>query len=503
MSFQSLVKSTVLIGSSSAATTLVGILRVKALALLVGPAGVGLLGVLAGVAGVGTTLSALGADTSGTRRIALDRGDADRLARVRRTLLLVALVHGIACAALFWLLRVPLARLVLGSEEHAFDVGLVGLAVALSLVAGLQIAQLQGLGRVRDIARVNVLASLTGSALGLAAVAMWGKAGLVLLVVAQPAVAAVLASRAAAVPHTLPRPAIGWRGAVADWREMVGAGVPYMLSFLVLAVVPLAIRALVIHDLGIEAAGHFHAAWTMAVTYVGFLLNAMSADYFPRLTAIARDREAAAALIDDQIQLGLAIGGVALLAMLAGAPLLVPLLYSDAFSPAITLVEWMALGNVMKVAGWPIAFLAMAHGRSLQFFLLELAWSLVLLALVVLLLPHAGLAATGIAFTVACAVFLGLQAGMAYAAFGFRPTRNAVAMLACFLAAGATTLLAARLSPLLAAGLGGSLALILGLTSLRFILGRIGADGRIAALAWRGFERIGWPMPAALAHRQG
>ncbi|MGE0701507.1 MAG: oligosaccharide flippase family protein, partial [Hyphomicrobiaceae bacterium] len=321
MSFQSLVKSTVLIGSSSAATTLVGILRVKALALLVGPAGVGLLGVLAGVAGVGTTLSALGADTSGTRRIALDRGDADRLARVRRTLLLVALVHGIACAALFWLLRVPLARLVLGSEEHAFDVGLVGLAVALSLVAGLQIAQLQGLGRVRDIARVNVLASLTGSALGLAAVAMWGKAGLVLLVVAQPAVAAVLASRAAAVPHTLPRPAIGWRGAVADWREMVGAGVPYMLSFLVLAVVPLAIRALVIHDLGIEAAGHFHAAWTMAVTYVGFLLNAMSADYFPRLTAIARDREAAAALIDDQIQLGLAIGGVALLAMLAGAPL--------------------------------------------------------------------------------------------------------------------------------------------------------------------------------------
>ena len=45
------------------------------------------------------------------------------------------------------------------------------------------------------------------------------------------------------------------------------------------------------------------------MTYVGFFLGAMGADYYPRLTEVIHDKVAAVRLMNDQAQLGLAIGG--------------------------------------------------------------------------------------------------------------------------------------------------------------------------------------------------
>lgn len=498
MALKSLIRSTILIGSSSMATTLISILRVKALALMVGPAGLGLLGVLAGLASAGTTVAALGSDTSGTRRIALSRDNAATLAHVRRILGLIAVVHGLLAAAVIWWLREPIAVWALGNSDYADDVAMVGIAVALSLTAGLQIAQLQGLARVGDIARINILASLASTLVGLLAVWLWGMGGIIVLVLAQPAVSALLATHRMATAGGISSDGSqsGLRDVIRDWAGAIAQGAPYMLSFLMLTLVPLAIRALLVRDLGIEAAGHFHAAWTMSVIYIGFLLNAMSADYFPRLTALVADRKAASALVNDQVQLGLAIGGVALLIILGGAPLLVPLLYSSAFAPAVEIVELQAFGNLMKIAGWPIAFLAMARGRSMQFFLVELAWSLLLLGLVWVWLPQFGLAATGYAFAVACAAFLLMQTISAYATYGFVLERRTLLILASFGTACMATLFAARHSQALQLMTGGGFALLLGLTSIRAILARIEGDGRFVAKARSAFAAIGWPLPA-------
>lgn len=501
MSFQSLVRSTILIGSSSMATTLISILRVKALALLVGPAGVGLLGVLASAASVGTTLAAVGSDTTGTRRIALDRENFEATARTRRTLLVIAAVHGLAAMAAFWLLREPLAVRLLGDTTYALEIGLLGIAVAVSLVAGLQMAQLQGLSRVADIARINVASSAAGTVVGLTAVWAWGIEGLLVLVLSQPALAAVLATLET---RRLGAPSGGPRGTslgaqLSAWRTMLAEGAPFMASFLVTAASPLVIRALVVHDLGIEAAGHFHAAWTLSMLYVAFLLNAMSVGYFPRLTALAGNAAATRELVDDQTQLALSVGGVTLLIVLAAAPVLVPLLYSPAFAPAVGIVEWQALGNLMKIAGWPIGYLLIAHGRSRLLVATELAWNALLVALVWLALPRLGLEATGIAFAAASAFFLAMHMAVAYAAFGVSLGRRSLAMLAAFAAAGSLTFAASRHSPALQLLTGGALSLGLGLASLRFVVLRLDEGGRLARLARRAFASIGWPMPRPLS----
>ncbi|MEZ5856175.1 MAG: oligosaccharide flippase family protein [Hyphomicrobiaceae bacterium] len=500
MSVKSLVKSTLLLGSSSAANALVGILRVKALALLVGPAGLGLLGTLSGLATVGTTLFAVGADTSGTRRLALDRDDPESVYRLRRLMLLIAAIHGAASIALFWLIAAPLSRWAFGSDAYAGEVATLGFVVAVSLLAGLQIAVLQGLGRVRDIARIGLTSSIISTALGLAAVWEFGIPGVIVLLLAQPLLSALLAARLAPAKPEQTTLASNRSLLLSHWRDMMREGAPFMLSYLALAFMPLGVRALVIRTEGLEAAGHFHAAWTMSVIYVGFLLNAMSADYFPRLTGVVSDKAKAISLMNDQITVGIIIGGPALLLVMATAPWIVPLLYSKAFGPAVAIVEWQALGNLMKIAGWPIAFLSMARGRSKQFLALELAWTSLFLLLVWAGLPVLGLEATGMAFAASCTVFLFLQTVVAWKTFGFTLRRDVVLIVAGYVATGVVILAAARESAGMQAAVGATAAVVLGLAGLRHMLAKTGVEGRIGAGAARMFARLGWPVAPPSAH---
>lgn len=44
---------------------------------------------------------------------------------------------------------------------------------------------------------------------------------------------------------------------------------------------------IVVRSLGLDAAGLFQAAATLSTLYIGVILTAMGADFYPRLTAVA------------------------------------------------------------------------------------------------------------------------------------------------------------------------------------------------------------------------
>ena len=160
MSSRDLVKSMLMIGSAQAVSVVISVLRVKVLALLVGPAGIGLLGIYQNLRETGALGAGLGLQNSGVREIASARGEAETLARVRRVLAGALLVQGAVAMALIWLLRERLAVWLAGDASHAAGVGLVGAAVFLTLANGSQLAILQGMRRIGDLARVTIHGAL-------------------------------------------------------------------------------------------------------------------------------------------------------------------------------------------------------------------------------------------------------------------------------------------------------------------------------------------------------
>ncbi|MBC7180971.1 MAG: O-antigen translocase, partial [Roseovarius sp.] len=195
MSARGLLKSMAIIGSAQAVRILITILRAKLVALLLGPAGIGLLSVFNNLREMGSMGAGLGLGASGVREIAGAKGEEEALSRVRRVLFGALLLQGAVAMVLIWLAREALARWLLDSTEHATEVGLVGVAVFLFLVAGSQTALLQGLRRIGDLGRVTIYSTALGSASGLAAVWVYGQAGLIWLILLPPAASILVAWR--------------------------------------------------------------------------------------------------------------------------------------------------------------------------------------------------------------------------------------------------------------------------------------------------------------------
>ena len=275
---------------------------------------------------------------------------------------------------------------------------------------------------------------------------------------------------------------------------MAKLGAAFMLAGLATTVSLLLVRGFITQELGMEAAGQFAAAWGITMTYVGFLLGAMAADYYPRLTEVINDRSAATRLMNDQAQLGLAIGGPILLLLIGLAPWALELLYSAEFAPAAELLQWQMVGNVFKLASWPLAFSIVAAARSKTFFLMELSFNIVFLALIWLLLPVLGLQVAAIAFLLGYVVYFATVNILVHILQGFRWRSLSLLLLLAHVILALSLLALARTAPQIAAIASVCLALTTGLFGLRIVLLKIGPTGRVAARVASFYAMIGWPI---------
>lgn len=407
-SYGLILRSSSIIGGASVANILIGLLRMKVAALLLGPAGIGLIGLMQNLTTTATSVAGLGIGMSATRQVAeaAGRRDTTGLLACRRALAWGTGALAITGAMTFWILREPIARLAMASEHHASAVGWLAIGVAASVIAASAMALLNGHRRIADIARVNVFAALVSTLLGLGALLAWGADGIVAFVLVLPiATLAFAAWYAGKMPRAgAAEPTVGetW----SQWTAMFRLGAAFMLSAVVLNFGQLAVRAMVQHRLGEAALGLFQASWLISMTYIGFVLGAMATDYYPRLTAVIGDRKAANRLVNQQTEAALLLAGPLVLAMLGAAPWVLQLLYSADFVAAAQVLRWQVLGDLLKIASWPLGFIILAAGHGRTFVLTEALAMGVFAGLTWIGLPHLGVEATGVAFLGMYAAYL-------------------------------------------------------------------------------------------------
>ena len=92
-----------------------------------------------------------------------------------------------------WLLRERIAIWLFGDAVRATEVGLIGIAILLGLLASAQTALLQGLRKIGDLGRVTVIGAFVGTLAGLAAVWLQGESGLIWFILVQPLAAVLIA----------------------------------------------------------------------------------------------------------------------------------------------------------------------------------------------------------------------------------------------------------------------------------------------------------------------
>jgi len=144
--------------------------------------------------------------------------------------------------------------------------------------------------------------------------------------------------------------------------------------------------------------GLYNAGFAIISTYVGLVFNAMGADYYPRLAAIANNRYLTNKTINQQADIALLILAPILLIFIVFINWAIILLYSDQFIPINTMIHWAALGIFFKAVTWAIGFLFLAKGASKVFFWSELTSNIYVLILNIGGYYFFGLVGLGISF---------------------------------------------------------------------------------------------------------
>jgi len=476
-----ILKSSSIIGGAQGVNCLIGMVRTKLVAVLLGPSGVGLVGLYISATGLVTTVAGLGIGSSGVREVAEAHGcgDSEKIAGTVKTLRRICWVTGILgwllCAAFSY----PLSLWTFGTGEQTWDFVLLGVTLLLGSISGGQSALIQGTRRIGDLARLNVLGAVAGTIIAVALYGWLGQKGIVPVLIAT-AVANLggswwFARRIQTVQVTQ-----SWRESIANSRRLVGLGLAFMFGGLMVAVVGVGIRSLIIRKLGLDACGIYSAVWAISGMFAGFILGAMGADFFPRLTAVAHDNVQVNRLVNEQTEIGVLLALPGLLATLAFAPWVMHILYSAKFVSGSALLPWFVFGVFGQVITWPMGFIMQAKGASRLFTAYVTVSSLIHLALVVVLLPSLGLVGCGVAYTILYVMHVGGTLVVSSHLTKFRWTSHTVRLLLYGTGlVGMANGFAWLLPPPMAIAGNSVLLVATAIFSLRGIIQRLGADHRL------------------------
>jgi enterobacterial common antigen flippase len=398
-SYGQILKSSALIGGSSVLNIGFGIIRTKAMALLLGPQGVGLFGLYNSVYDLVRNLAGMGINNSGVRQIAEAVGsqDSKRIARTVTTLRRVAFGTGALGGLVLLAFCKPLSWQTFGDYQHVGALALLALAVLMADISSGQAALIQGMRRIADLARMNVLGALYGTVFSLPIIYYYRQQGIVPSLVVVAAMS-ILTSWWYARKIKVEPVALSLREVMGETSALLRMGFVFMASGLMTLGVAYLVRVIVARRLSMQDAGFYQAAWGLGGFYFATILQAMGADFYPRLTAVAQDDAECNRLVNEQTEIGLLLGGPGVLGTLTLAPLVIDLFYSLRFGPAAEVLRWLCLGMMLRVIAWPMGFILVAKGKANLFFWTELLSNVLHVLLIWAGVLFFGLQGTGIAF---------------------------------------------------------------------------------------------------------
>jgi O-antigen/teichoic acid export membrane protein len=478
-SFRGIVRATSLLGGASIINIVASILRTKMLALVLGPAGIGLIGLFQNLLGTASAVAGLGINTVGTRQIAEASATEDHaeLLQASQALLWGTLTLATIGGLIFFLLREPLALALTDDVRHAGTIGWLSVALVATVLAGSQVALLTGLRRLRALAEIGVITAIlsivaAGMALYLAPL-RWT---VVSYLVSTPVIT-LLVGQWVILRHWPVRPArVPWLALRRHWAGMARIGFWFTITGLTSAALMLSARGVLARALGPVSLGQFQASWAISSMYLSVILQAMGSDYYPRLTMIITDRAAVNRTVNAQTEALLLMAAPIILGTLAAAPIIVHLLYSSEFAEAAWILRWQVLGDVLKLAAWPMSFVLLAAGAGRRFFLTDATAPIVMVAFLWLATPSLGIIASGLAFLVMYGVYLPTVFVVVRQHTGFLWSRRVVLLLVQTLAGGGLILGAAAFSETAALAVG----IVAVLASAAQLLVRLADDDSLA-----------------------
>lgn len=423
-SYSHIVRYTGLFGGAQGISILIALLRNKFVATILGPNGMGLISLFTSTITFVSNATNFGIQKSAVRNLSevYEKGDEQEVLHfvkvIRSWSLLTALFGMFVCIALCSALN----DLTFNWGDHTLHFVLLSPIVGLMAVTGGEAAILIATRRLRNLAKISIYNALTALVTSVPLYYFFGEPGIIPSLIIMYLIQLLL-TIGYSYKH-YPLSLSGSRKTLGEGADMVKLGIAFVAAGIVASGAELLIRSFLNNHATLEVVGLYSAGYMVTMTYAGVVFASMETDYFPRLSSVSSDVEQANLTVNRQIEVSLLLISPLLVFFTIALPVLLPLLYSGKFIPAMGMVQVMVFAMYLRAINMPIAYMSLARGDSRSYLLLETIYAVVLLLLTVVSFSRWGLVGCGIAIAAAALIELLMVATYNHRKYGYTVSRN-------------------------------------------------------------------------------
>ena len=386
---------------------LFSIARVKFAAIYLGVVGVAHNATLGSLQNLCSTLTGLGIQSSAVREICVaNEGDNKNLSSVLIiTIRAICWISGLISLFLMISFSMYISFITFDTNQYALEISLLGVAVLLGNIASGELAVLQSARRIKEIATINLLNSMLTTVVAAYFYIYLGLPGIILTILAG-SLSQLLLSWYYVKKLSLNKIKFCIEELLPLAKPLIKLGSIFMLTGLTSSIVSYITIILVVKMEGVVNLGMYSAAFALSGFFVNIILTAMGTDYYPRLISAMNDRPLMVELINKQTEIGILLSLPAIIGSISLAPWLLKVFYSDEFSQADVILQWLILGCLGRVISWPMGFILPALGKSKLMLFSEIGIHLMHLLLIYVGLLNFGIIGVGYAFSAIYAVHI-------------------------------------------------------------------------------------------------
>jgi len=401
-SYRQIFKSTSIFGLVQVVNILISIVRSKCIAVFLGPAGMGIVSLLTSTLGLITSLTNFGLSTSAVKNIAAAKaaGDEQKLAKTVAVFRYLVWITGLLGFIITLILAPWLSEIAFESKKYTITFMLISITLLFVQISAGQNVILRGMRMVQYMARASSLGAIAGLFISIPLYMFFLDKGIVPAIILT-SISALIISWVYARKVKIPDAAIDKEILKTEGVEMLKMGFLISISGLITTGASYLVRIFISKNGGVEDVGLYTAGFAIIGTYVSMIFTAMSADYYPRLAAVAHDDVSCKKEINQQSEIALLILAPILVLFLVFIQWGITLLYSAQFLGVLDMVHWASIGVFFQALSWSIGFIFLAKSASKIYFWNELIANIYILGLNVAGYYFFGLTGLGISYLVA------------------------------------------------------------------------------------------------------
>ena len=424
-SYKDILKSFSIVGSAQIVNIVIGILRTKLFAVFLGPTGVGLLGLFQSIVDIIKNVTGLGLNVSAVKFVAEANAEKDNelVSAIIAILKKWGIITGLAGTIITISLNAPLSEFTFGNSLYRFPIIALSTTLFFTSVAQMYLGILQGLREMKHFVLASVWGYLLGFLITIPMVYLGGQNSVVYVI--------IINSVTLFLSTNYYFRKIKYRYIKNSFSEVLRKGKKivqlgsYMTFTTIVATLTLYIirQYILTHD-SMEGVGIFQASWSLAIIYIGIILNAMGADYYPRLAMISDNDSRLNILTNEQTMVTLLIGSPVVILMLLFMPVSVRILYSESFLEGLSIFQWMIIGVFSKLLTQPLGYVLLVKEKGIKYIVSSSSWYVGYILCVIFTWKLWGIETLGISFLLVSLLDIVITYFLAYQTIHFLWSRG-------------------------------------------------------------------------------